>query len=207
MQLYYITDRTQLASRSLEDTIAQAIAAGLDWVQIREKDLPVRDLLSLTEEAVQQASRNTAGWTRVVVNDRLDVALAGNASGIHLGTRSMPAKAVRHCVPQGFQIGVSCHSLEEALAAQSSGADYILLGPIFDTPSKAQYGPPLGIAKLAEVTQSVKIPIFALGGITVGRVHVCLENGAAGVAAVRMFQDCECLDDRIRELRAQFPVG
>jgi len=202
MQLYYITDSAQLKGRSLEESIHRAITARVDWIQIREKDLPVRALLSLTQTAVEQASRETAGRTRVVVNDRLDVALAANASGVHLGTRSMPAAAVRHVVPPEFMVGVSCHSLDEALAAAAAGANYILLGPVFETPSKAQYGPPLGIAKLAEVTQGVRIPVFALGGITVERASICLANGAAGIAGIRVFQDCENLEKLVRQLRS-----
>ena len=127
--------------------IAGAIAAGVDWVQIREKDLPARRLLALTEAAAEHARRQ--GRTRVMVNDRLDVALAAKAHGVHLGTRSMPVDLVRRLAPREFVVGVSCHSLEEALAAQAAGADYILLGPIFATPSKLPYGPPLGTRQAA----------------------------------------------------------
>jgi thiamine-phosphate pyrophosphorylase len=138
--LFYITDRTQLKSTTLEAIIAQAIAAGVDWVQIREKDLPARRLLAVTEAAAQLARKQ--GHTRVVVNDRLDVALAAHAHGVHLGTRSMPVDVVRRMAPREFVVGVSCHSLAEAQAAEKAGADYLLLGPIFSTPSKLQYGPP-----------------------------------------------------------------
>jgi thiamine-phosphate pyrophosphorylase len=141
---------------------------------------------------------------RVVVNDRLDVALALDADGEHLGVGSMPAKAVRACVPDSFLVGVSCHSLEEAVTADAAGADYVFLGPIFETPSKIQYGPPLGLAKLREVSARVRIPVLALGGITVERVKRCVEAGAKGVAGIRIFQDCESAEERVRELRAQF---
>ena len=112
-QLYYITDRTQIKSRTLDACIAGAIAAGVDWVQIREKDLPARRLLALTEAAVEHARRE--GRTSVMVNDRLDVALAANAHGVHLGTRSMPVDVVRRLAPREFIVGVSCHSLEASL--------------------------------------------------------------------------------------------
>ena len=138
-----------------------------------------------------------------MVNDRLDVALAAKAHGVHLGTRSMPADLVRRLAPREFVVGVSCHSLEEALAAQAAGADYILLGPIFATPSKLPYGPPLGLAKLREVTSQVSIPVFALGGITIDRVALCLENGAAGIAGIRIFQDCDSMEKLVRELRGE----
>jgi thiamine-phosphate pyrophosphorylase len=197
-QLYYVTDRTQLKAGTIDARIAQAITSGVDWVQIREKDLATRRLLSLAESATRQARGE--GHTRVLVNDRLDVALAAQAHGVHLGGRSMPAEVVRRLVPEDFVIGVSCHSLEESLAAQAAGADYILLGPIFATPSKLAYGPPLGLAKLREVSSRVTIPVFALGGISPERVAACLQNGAAGIAGIRIFQDCDSLDQLVREL-------
>jgi thiamine-phosphate pyrophosphorylase len=199
LQLYYITDRTQIKSRTLDTCIAEAIDAGVDWVQIREKDLPARRLLGLAEAAVARARR--AGRTRVMVNDRLDVALAANAHGVHLGTRSMPVEPVRRLAPRESIVGVSCHSIEESISAQAAGADYILLGPIFATPSKLSYGPPLGLEKLREVTARVTIPVFALGGISSERVAICLQNGAAGIAGIRIFQDCDSTGAIVRELR------
>jgi thiamine-phosphate pyrophosphorylase len=196
--LFYITDRTQLKFSTLEASIAHAIAAGVDWVQIREKDLPARRLLALAETAVREARQH--GTTRVVVNDRLDVALAAHAHGVHLGKRSMPVDLVRRLAPPEFLVGVSCHSLAEAVAAEKAGADYLLLGPIFATPSKLQYGVPLGLATLREVTLQVSIPVFALGGITADRAAACRENGAAGIAGIRVFQDCDSVARVIRDL-------
>jgi thiamine-phosphate pyrophosphorylase len=198
-QLYYITDRSQIPSRTLDTCIAGAIAAGVDWVQIREKDLPARRLLALTEAAREFA--RPQGRTRVMVNDRLDVALAAKAHGVHLGTRSMRVDLVRRLAPDEFVVGASCHSPEEALTAQAAGADYILLGPIFATPSKLRYGPPLGVGKLREVASQVSIPVFALGGITIDRVAFCRRNGAAGIAGIRIFQDCDSVEELVRELR------
>jgi thiamine-phosphate pyrophosphorylase len=198
-QLQYITDRSQIKSRTLNACIAGAVAAGVDWVQIREKDLPARRLLALTDAALEHARRPAR--TRVMVNDRLDVALAAKAHGVHLGTRSMPVDLVRKLTPREFVVGVSCHSLAEALAAQAAGADYILLGPIFATPSKLPYGPPLGLAMLREVTLQTTIPVLALGGITLDRVAPCRQNGAAGIAGIRLFQECDSVEKLIRELR------
>jgi thiamine-phosphate pyrophosphorylase len=198
-QLYYITDRNQIKSSTLDDFIARAIAAGVDWVQIREKDLPARRLLALTETAARQARQQ--GRTRVMVNDRLDVALAAHAHGVHLGAHSMPVDLVRKLAPREFVVGVSCHSLQEAVAAEAAGANYILLGPIFATPSKLQYGPPLGLAKLREVTLQITTPVFALGGITPDRTALCRQNGASGIAGIRIFQDCESVEELIRTLR------
>jgi thiamine-phosphate pyrophosphorylase len=199
-ELCYITDRRALAPRPLLPLIQEAIRAGLDLVQIREKDLATRELLELVKGAVA-ATQGTR--THVVVNDRLDVALAAGAAGVHLGTQSLPARVVRQQVPKDFLVGVSCHSLEEALSAQSAGADYVVFGPIFETPSKLPYGPPLGLGKLREVAARVTIPLLALGGITVQRVRSCLEAGATGIAGISIFQNCESLERRAQELRAE----
>jgi thiamine-phosphate pyrophosphorylase len=198
-ELYYITDRTQLNSLTLDASIERAIAAGVDWVQIREKDLAARPLWGHTERAVHQARQQ--GSSRVMVNDRLDVALAAQTDGVHLGTRSMAVDAVRRLAPPELIVGVSCHSLEEARAAEIGGADYILLGPIFETPSKLQYGPPLGLGKLRQVTMEITIPVFALGGINIDRVTACRENGAAGIAGIRLFQDSDSIAELVGNLR------
>jgi thiamine-phosphate pyrophosphorylase len=172
-------------------------------VQIREKDLTSRELITLVEEALSATREPGMGSARVVVNDRVDVALAGAADGAHLAAHSMPVQVVRRFVPRAFLIGVSCHSLGEAIAAESGGADYLVLGPVFETPSKLGYGPPLGLEKLRDITSRIRIPVLALGGITVERVRPCLEAGASGVAGIRIFQDCESVQERARELRAQ----
>ena len=182
--------------------IEEAVQAGIELIQIREKDLPTRALLQLVERAVAAAR---GSGTRLVVNDRLDVALAAGAPGVHLGTQSIPPQAVRKRVPEGFLIGVSCHSREEVQAAEMAGADYVLLGPIFETPSKIAYGPPLGLGTLRETAAAVQVPILALGGITVERVRACVHAGAAGIAGIRIFQDASSLAIRVQELQAQFP--
>jgi thiamine-phosphate pyrophosphorylase len=203
-RLCYITDRRDLEPRPLLPRILTAVEAGVDIVQIREKDLPTRELLELVGAAVAAAAGT---GVKVVVNDRLDIALAAGAHGVHLGVRSIPPEAARAAVdrlslPDPFLVGVSCHSREQALAAEIAGADYILLGPLFATPSKLAYGP-LGLEKLRDVTASVKVPVFALGGIGVEQVKSCLAAGAAGIAGIRIFQETEALAARVRELRAQ----
>jgi thiamine-phosphate pyrophosphorylase len=202
LDLCYITDRAALSPQGLLPRIAAAARAGVNLVQIREKDLPARELASLTRGALE-AARGTS--TRIVVNDRLDVALALGADGAHFGSASLPLREARRMAPADFLMGASCHSLHEAIEAESAGADYILLGPIFSTPSKIRFGTPLGIEKLGEVAGRAKIPVLALGGITVERVRKCRDAGAAGVAAIRLFQEAASLDDLIRELRACFP--
>jgi thiamine-phosphate pyrophosphorylase len=175
---------------SLREAIRNAAAAGAAWIQIREKDLEARALADLTRQAVEDTQATGA---RILVNDRLDVALAAKAAGIHLGERSLPLEAVaewrRSSGRPDFQIGVSCHSVDAARAAQRGGADYIFFGPVFATPSKAAFGPPQGMERLREVCASVEIPVVAIGGVNFENARMCLDAGAAGVAAIRLFQD------------------
>jgi thiamine-phosphate pyrophosphorylase len=203
-----VTDRRALPEvnpsvplAALARKIEEVVAAGIDWVQIREKDLPASALASLTRQCLQitaKYSTNRAGAIRVLVNDRLDVAIAERAHGVHLGEKSLPvaeAKRLvesalrRQHVDEPFLIGVSCHSIEAAMAAQRDDADYIFFGPVFSTPSKAAYGEPQGLTKLAEVCRALSIPVLAIGGITPENASSCLQAGAAGLAAIRLFQD------------------
>lgn len=200
IKLCYITDRRALYPRPLLPRILEAVRAGVDLVQVREKDLCTRELVALVRSAVTGAGETK---TQIVVNDRLDVALALGASGVHLGASSIPTKEVRSSVGADFLVGVSCHSLDDALRAEAAGANYVLLGPIFPTPSKLAYGPPLGLHCLQETTARVKIPVIALGGIHVERARPCLKAGARGLAGISLFQDCDSLDERVRELRAE----
>ncbi len=184
------SDPTPFRAHLLHDSIRRAAAAGAGWIQIREKDLAVRALVDLVRFAVAE-SRATAA--RVFVNDRLDVALAANAAGVHLGENSLPLEVVtrwRHSTGRlDFLVGVSCHSLESARAAQRGGADYIFFGPVFATPSKAAFGAPQGIEHLREVCASVEIPVLAIGGVNMENARACIAAGAAGIAAIRLFQD------------------
>jgi thiamine-phosphate pyrophosphorylase len=205
--LCYVTDRKSLGAHSpaeslpaLIQKIEEVAAAGIDWVQIREKDLSARELASLTREALAIAanlSAKRAPAIRVIVNDRLDVAIAERATGVHLGEKSLPVaeaqrlvqSAVRkNAVDESFLIGVSCHSLEAAQAAERDGADYIFFGPIFPTPSKEPFGPPQGLERLRQVCRDVHVPVLAIGGITSENAEACLQTGAAGLATIRLFQ-------------------
>lgn len=201
LRLCYITDRHGLAPQPILSRIQDTAQAGVDLIQLREKDMPTRELAAFAEAALQCARGTLA---RIVVNDRLDVAIGAGADGVHLGGQSLAPEVVRRQVGQNFLIGVSCHSLDEAVRAGANGADYILLGPIFETPSKIAYGSPLGLEKLSEVARKVKIPVIALGGITVERVKVCVAAGATGIAGIRLFQNCPSLKDRVQELREKF---
>ncbi len=202
IQLCYITDRRGLASGNLHSRIQAAAEAGVDLIQLREKDMPTRELAELAAEAVRICRKTE---TKIVINDRLDIAMSAGADGVHLGGQSLPTEDVRRVAGDNLLIGASCHSLSEALEAESGGADYILLGPIFETPSKLAYGPPLGLARLAEVSRQIKIPVIALGGVSPERLAECLAAGANGIAGIRIFQDCPSLAERVKELRAKDP--
>jgi thiamine-phosphate pyrophosphorylase len=184
------SDPTRHGAHSIHDSIRRAAEAGVDWIQIREKDLEARALVELARFAVAE-TRATAA--RVLVNDRLDVALAATAAGVHLGEKSSPLEKViewrRSTGRLDFLIGVSCHSLESARAAERGAADYIFFGPVFATPSKAAFGAPQGIESLREVCASVEIPVLAIGGVNLENARACITAGAAGVAAIRLFQD------------------
>jgi thiamine-phosphate pyrophosphorylase len=200
-RLCYITDRLALGDRPLLSVVRAAVGAGIDLVQIREKDLGTRALLGLADPVLELA-RGSA--TRIVINDRLDVALAVGAHGVHLGSQSLPAAKVRPATPPDFEVGVSCHSAEEVWAAEESGADYALLGPIFPTASKQRYGPPLGVHVLRRaVGGSDGIPVLALGGITVERARECMDAGAGGIAGISIFQQCDSLAERLAAVRRE----
>jgi thiamine-phosphate pyrophosphorylase len=193
----YVTDRKSAGAgaplENLLEKIRAAVEARVDWIQIREKDLPARELLALAREAVG-ITQTLGGKTRVLLNDRLDVALAAGAAGVHLGRESVPTKdVVKWCragnAPAGFLIGASCHSMEEAREAGKARADYLFYGPIYDTPSKRAFGQPQGVDRMAEASAAVGIPVIAIGGINERNAAECLRAGAAGIAAIRMFQE------------------
>jgi thiamine-phosphate pyrophosphorylase len=190
----YVTGRQSLGEADSGETliarIRAAAEAGVDWVQIREREMEAQQLLALARAAVAACSSRT----RLLVNDRLDVALAAGAAGVHLRGESMPASEVVSWLragnaPRDFLVGVSCHSLEDARQAEHAGASYLFFGPIFETPAKKRFGAPQGVGKLAEVCRSVRIPVIAIGGMSGDRSTECLRAGAAGIAAIRMFQE------------------
>jgi thiamine-phosphate pyrophosphorylase len=189
--------------RSLQDCIRRAAAAGADWIQIRERDLEARSLVELARFAAAETRATSA---HVFVNDRLDVALAAAAAGVHLGEKSLPLETVvewrRSAGRSDFLIGVSCHSLESARAAGRGGANFIFFGPVFATPSKMAYGPPQGIERLREVCASLEIPVLAIGGVNLENARACIAAGAAGVAAIRLFQEAADSAELAAQLKA-----
>jgi len=225
-----VTDRTFLRSANpdaiLLESISAAIEAGVDWVQLREKDMDARQLLQLARTTIDIAKRDIAkreagtaqvtsgerngAGVRVIVNDRLDVALAAGAAGVHLGGDSPSVLDVaRWCrsgnAPAGCSIGVSCHDIEEARQAEKDGADYVFFGPVFETPSKRQFGAPQGTGRLAETCSALKIPVIAIGGINEETAMQCVRAGAAGVAAIRLFQEVK--GRALREILARIHQG
>ena len=179
--LYLITDRQQTRNRPLVPLLGEAIAAGVRAVQIREKDLCTREMLALCREVLSVARR----WgVRVLVNDCIDVVLATNADGVHLRANSLPVPVARRLLGPDRLIGVSAHSVRDVELAETEGADFVVLGPIYETASKASYGPPIGLGPLREATQRYRIPIFGIGGITTSRVPELRKNGAAGAAVI-----------------------
>jgi len=218
--LCYVTDRRSLQVPAQEDSLELilekmelAAAAGIDWIQLREKDLSGMQSIVLTREALRRVSNRShqaPAPARIIINDRLDVAIAERAGGIHLGENSLNVQDAKRLVaasqsaqtiPSDFLLGVSCHSLEAAQSAAAAGADYIFFGPVFATPSKVEYGPPQGLARLAEVCSSVKIPVLAIGGITAENAPAGLSAGASGIAAIRLFQDSPDLAATVNTLR------
>ncbi len=210
MKACYVTDRKALPGtpdvqiRLLLEKIENAAGAGVDSIQIREKDLPARELFALVQEAVRRVPRAC----RILVNDRLDVALAAGAGGVHLGEQSIPAEAAKRLVKEknpgaDFLVGVSAHALESVQGAEKNGADYVIFGPVHESPSKVAFGAPQGIGQLAEICRSVFIPVIAIGGITVQNASDCAAVGAAGIAAIRLFQDAPDLAAVLAALRGR----
>jgi len=197
-QLYYITDRSQFSGDAKEQEsrllakIAECAAAGVDYIQLREKDLSIRALEELAGKAVA-ALRGSR--TKLLINSRTDVALASGAHGVHLPANDLPASEVRAIFDRAYVapavIGVSTHSLAEVASAESHGADFAVFGPVFE---KGDTANSTGLEELRRVCHrahaaSPPMPVFALGGIALNNAQQCMEAGAAGIAGIRLFQE------------------
>ncbi|MEJ5368701.1 MAG: thiamine phosphate synthase [Bryobacteraceae bacterium] len=183
----HITDRRSAGGTdALLALIRRNALAGVDWIQIREKDLDARSLALLVEEALRLAAP-----AKILVNSRADVALACGAAGLHLPAGSPPPSTWRPICPPGFLIGVSCHTIEELIEAEREGADYALFSPVFRPLSKDDPRPIHGLDGLRRACSAVRIPVLALGGVTAGNARLCVEAGAAGVAGITLFQSLQ----------------
>ncbi|MGD0300664.1 MAG: thiamine phosphate synthase [Bryobacteraceae bacterium] len=171
MKRYCITDSLDVAVRAAGDAV--------EMIQIRAKQLSARDLMDLVRGAV------AIPGARVLVNTRTDVALACGAGGVHLPAGSIAPSTIRRIAPTGFLIGVSCHTVDELRAAENEGADFAVFGPVFESVSKSVV--PIGIEALRIACASVRLPVYALGGVTAANAALCIEAGVAGVAGISLF--------------------
>ena len=179
--LYLVTDRNQTEGRDLIWVVEQALDGGVDAVQLREKDLCGKDLFLLAEAARNLTSRYGA---RLFVNDRIDVALAVEADGVQLGNATIPIAAARQMIGAERMIGVSVHALPEAQDARQAGADFIVFGPTYFTPSKASYGPPQGLAPLQKIVEKISLPVYAIGGVKLSNIDELKLTGMRGIALI-----------------------
>ena len=186
-----VTDRRRLSPDStlpdslnrLVDFVGAAARAGVDMIQLREPDLDARHLEELAERCVQ-ASRGA----HVLVNDRVDVALAARAAGVHLRSDSVDAAAVRGVADAGFLVGRSVHDVDEAVESSRGGTlDYLIFGAVFETASKSAGHRAAGLQPLAQICSAVSVPVLAIGGMTLDRAPMAMRSGAAGVAAIGLF--------------------
>lgn len=207
--VYLISDRRQLKPQSREpettaliDFLRRAIAAGVDLIQLRERDLAPRATLAVADAIAPLAQDRDAA---LLINDRADIAACAGA-GVHLTTRSLPPDAVRRAFGESLLIGASTHNLHEASEAERAGADFIVFGPVFETDSKKAYGPPVGLAALRAVVEQLTIPVIALGGIKPNNFYEALDAGAAGVAAISMFVEASDLSGLVQKIKSSRQV-
>jgi len=181
LSLCLVTDRAQTRGRDLVTVVAECLAAGLPAVQLREKDLGAADLAALARQLQPLTREHRA---RLIVNDRVDVALAVGADAVQRTHTSLAVDDMRAIAGLRLRIGASVHSLDDARDAEARGADWIVFGPVYDTASKRQYGAPQGLEKLVAVVRAVRIPVVAIGGITPARVAEVRRTGARGVGVI-----------------------
>jgi thiamine-phosphate pyrophosphorylase len=181
-RLYVVTDRQQTAGRPLEAVLAAAARGGAGAIQLREKDLSAREIYAL---GVRLQEVLAPYHVPLLINDRLDVALALDAAGVHLAGHSLSTVQARRLLGVQKLLGVSTHSVEEARQAEAEGADFVVFGPVFETPSKLAYGPPQGLQLLEAVIRQVCIPVLAIGGVELANLPQVMATGAYGVAMIR----------------------
>ncbi len=199
--LYFVTDRQQTAGRPLTDVVQSALDGGVRAIQLREKDLEGGELYKLAAQMRDLTARYQA---RLLINDRIDVALAVDADGVHLGQTSFPVDTARELLGADKLIGVSTHSTAEIIA--SAGADFIVFGPVYFTPSKAAYGEPQGLERLRKAVEQSPAPVFAIGGLQADRIAEIQAAGAHGIALISALSAApdpsQAAKDLVAKLRA-----
>jgi thiamine-phosphate pyrophosphorylase len=196
-RLLVVTDRHQTNGRPLVPLLQRIVTAAGPAIQIRERDLSAGELVTLARE-VQNVTAPCG--SQLLINDRIDVALGLEGVGVHLRSNSLPVKIARRLLGVKRLLGISAHTIEEAVQAESEGANYVILGPIYETPSKQSFGPPLGIRTLEEACRLVRIPIVGIGGVTKARASEMLGAGAFGVAVIRAILGAADVESATREL-------
>jgi thiamine-phosphate pyrophosphorylase len=179
--VYLVTDRSQASGRDLLWVLESALDGGIRAIQLREKDLGGKELFLLAEGARKLTDRYRAA---LFINDRIDVALATGADGVHLGSASFPTLRARELVGSQKIIGVSTHSLEQAQEAEKDGADFVVFGPVYFTPSKAGYGAPQGLMTLKKIVEKISLPVYAIGGLKAGNIPETKKTGVRGIALI-----------------------
>lgn len=197
--LLLVTDRSLVRERSLQSALRESVDAGVPAIQLRERDLSTRELLSL---AGQIHAMTKSRGVRLIINDRVDLVQALDLDGVHLRASSLPVSVARRVLGPRRLIGVSTHSVKEVQQAGDDGADYVILGPIFETPSKREFGAPLGLAALADACRRSSVPVFAIGGMTGKRIAAARDAGASGVAMIGGILGREDVGTATVEMRA-----
>jgi len=196
-RLFLVTDRHQTKGRPLVPLLQRVLTAAAPAIQLRERDLSARELVTLAFEVqAVTASRRS----QLLINDRIDVALALEGVGVHLRSNSLPVSVARQVLGTQRLLGISVHAVEEAVQVESQGADYIVLGPIYETPSKQMFGPPLGIHTLEKACRLVRLPIIGIGGVTAARAREMRRAGAFGVAVITAVLGAADVESATREL-------
>jgi thiamine-phosphate pyrophosphorylase len=196
-RLLVVTDRHQTHGRPLVPLLQRVLTAVAPAIQLRERDLSARELVTLAREVQAVTASRRA---QLLINDRIDLALALEGVGVHLRSNSLPVSVARQMLGTQRLLGISAHSVEEAVQGASQGADYIVLGPIYETPSKQLFGPPLGIHTLEKACRLVRIPIIGIGGVTAARAREMRHAGAFGAAVITAILGATDVESAAREL-------
>ncbi len=201
-RLYLLTDRHNTSQRPLASVISQAVEAGVRMIQVREKDLDTRQTIELIRKLKPLITQYHG---KVLLNDRVDLAIALDADGVHLRSDSLPLPLARRMMGKDKLLGISTHSVKDVQKAEDEGADFVVLGPIYDTPSKQIYGAPLGLHTLEAACRTCRLPIFAIGGMKPEHVHDVMSSGAYGIAVISSILQASDIPSRTQHLLSQLP--